>query len=461
MAVALAMSACVGERPATTTSVPPASPAPTVVSAAPPALRDGGAVVVARAEEASSFMPYTGPGSSRAARELWSATLPSLTSLAVGTPVESATEVRVRIRPDARWSDGVPITPGDVAFTWRLVVSESFPAWSRTGFDRIVSVEADGPTAVVRFSTPFPRWRLLFDPVLPQHRLRNGPWSGLPDISGGPFRFAGWEPGLSVTLERNVAWWGTRPHLDRVVFLLVPDAVTQRHLFREGKVDVLSPPVDTRAGPLLEELGRSSASATGRRALALVNLRRFRERDLRESLLGALPAAELAESVLKDEATPILRPPLPVAEGLTGTAVSISFPEEVQALGLLARAGQRRLMPLGASVDLRARESKRFWDEWIVPADIDVALVESYPAEAPWCFVTATDACGTTGWSDPAALDGDPLASAERARAVLPLWEEVERVVARDGLTGVRLGSGSSALTAHLAEWAWAEGAGG
>jgi hypothetical protein len=122
----------------------------------------------------------------------------------------------------------------------------------------------------------------------------------------------------------------------------------------------------------------------------------------------------------------------------------------------VARAAQRRLIGLGASVDLRSRESKRFWDEWLVADDFDVALLDLDPAETPWCLVVATDRCDSTGWSDPSALDADPLASAVAGRAALPLWVEVQRVAARPGLTGVRLGTGSGALTAHLSDWAWA-----
>ena len=34
---------------------------------------------------------------------------------------------RFRIRPDARWSDGTPLTADDFAFTWRAMRDEGGP----------------------------------------------------------------------------------------------------------------------------------------------------------------------------------------------------------------------------------------------------------------------------------------------------------------------------------------------
>jgi peptide/nickel transport system substrate-binding protein len=132
------------------------------------------------------------------------------------------------IRPQARWSDGTPVSAADFVFTHQAIMSR-MPADRRGVHADVRRVRVLGPKTVhVTFRSQIGYWRHLFGLVLPRHVLagedldsiwRNGiddPKTGLP-IGSGPFLLARWERGRQITLVRNPRYW--RPaHIDRFVF---------------------------------------------------------------------------------------------------------------------------------------------------------------------------------------------------------------------------------------------------
>ena len=63
-------------------------------------------------------------------------------------------------------------------------------------------------------------------------------------IGTGPFRFAGWDHGKRIRLERAPEYWGAPPGVDEIVFDLDPDAVRALNRTRRGEIDVLSRVID-------------------------------------------------------------------------------------------------------------------------------------------------------------------------------------------------------------------------
>jgi peptide/nickel transport system substrate-binding protein len=131
------------------------------------------------------------------------------------------------IRPEARWSDNVPVTAHDFRFTWqtykKLGLSD-FP----TAIRQVRALNKK--TVRIDFRSPFASWRDLFGVVLPWHALAgedptkiwkdtiDNPKTGNP-IGSGPFLVGPVEPGRQITLVRNPHYWG--PHesyLDGIVF---------------------------------------------------------------------------------------------------------------------------------------------------------------------------------------------------------------------------------------------------
>ena len=138
-----------------------------------------------------------------------------------------------RIRADARWSDGMPITARDFAFTHRAMLRanhvsgfESAHATNVRGGVRVV----DAKTAEVVLRAPLSGWRSgLFPFLLPRHALQgenletiwtdriDNPNTGQP-IGSGPFLVERWERGKHLVLRRNARYWGAHPaYLDRLV----------------------------------------------------------------------------------------------------------------------------------------------------------------------------------------------------------------------------------------------------
>jgi peptide/nickel transport system substrate-binding protein len=150
--------------------------------------------------------------------------------------VDVATRPRLtltyRIRPEARWSDGVPITAADFVFTHE--------AWRRLGADdephrtHVRSVRAvDGKSVRVVLRSRLPGWQgRLFGSILPRHALRGQDlttiWTDRIDdprtarpIGSGPFLVGDWDRGRQIALVRNERYWGAhRAYLQRLAFRL-------------------------------------------------------------------------------------------------------------------------------------------------------------------------------------------------------------------------------------------------
>jgi len=177
--------------------------------------------------------------------------------------------VTYRIRQEARWSDGVPITARDFVFTWQLLARSKFaiPADTRALYDKIARAKILSPKRVrFVFRQPLPGWNGLFDPVLPQHALAgedfdevwrdriDNPKTGRP-LASGPFIFESWSRGSRLTLTRNRNYWQRKAYLDRLDFrFILPDFGAQIRAVRAGEVDLIQgignvPPEDLRSSP--------------------------------------------------------------------------------------------------------------------------------------------------------------------------------------------------------------------
>lgn len=159
----------------------------------------------------------------------------------------------VRLRADARWSDGRPVTAEDVVWTWRAQVDPAVGWRYRQSKERIERVEAVDPrTAVFSFATAYPAQMadLNEGAILPRHvwgalpfeRWREDPdWFARHLVTSGPFRLAQWLPGERVVLEpggsRPVSG---RPPLPRVVFRVVPDPAARLAQLEAGALDYVA-----------------------------------------------------------------------------------------------------------------------------------------------------------------------------------------------------------------------------
>ncbi len=149
------------------------------------------------------------------------------------------------------WSDGTPLTSEDVKFTWELVMDPGNAPSSRTGYDKIASIDTpDATTVVINFSELYPPWPVLFTQgpnnagaILPKHILEGktaveaDPFTRQPTVGSGPFVITEWVPGDYMTLLPNPNFVHGRAILDRIQFRFVADSAAALAAIQTGDVD--------------------------------------------------------------------------------------------------------------------------------------------------------------------------------------------------------------------------------
>jgi peptide/nickel transport system substrate-binding protein len=140
-------------------------------------------------------------------------TLYGLLAETVETPPDRSS-VTFTLNPLARFSDGAPVTPDDVIFSWSLLKESGRPN-HRTYYSKVKAVTRVGERGVrFDFEADCDREMPLIMglmPVLPKHATAPDEFektSFQPPIGSGPYIIEAVHPGSSITYRRNPDYWG-------------------------------------------------------------------------------------------------------------------------------------------------------------------------------------------------------------------------------------------------------------
>jgi peptide/nickel transport system substrate-binding protein len=156
--------------------------------------------------------------------------------------------ITLHLREDNHWHDGQPTTAEDVKFTFDRFVDPDLAYADAGTFRYLESVEVTGPYEL-KFTysrTYADQLASLRKVVLPKHLLENVPSAEMESagynrnpVGNGPFRFARWKRAQSITFEANPDFPDGRPHLDRVIFRIIPDETAIFTSFQSGELDII------------------------------------------------------------------------------------------------------------------------------------------------------------------------------------------------------------------------------
>lgn len=180
------------------------------------------------------------------------------------TEVDGNGRVTLKLRPNARFSDGSPVTADDVVFSLGAAYDDRLGSplvdSLRVAGKPITARAIDAATVELTYPAPFgPGLRPLHGlPILPRTRYASlvesgslaeawtasAPPAGM--IGAGPFVFDRHEPGIALHLVRNPYYWRTAddgtplPRAARVRLDVVPSQDAEMLRLRSGQADVIT-----------------------------------------------------------------------------------------------------------------------------------------------------------------------------------------------------------------------------
>jgi peptide/nickel transport system substrate-binding protein len=320
---------------------------------------------------------------------------------------------RFRIRPNARWHDGKPVTSEDVRFSFEAFSDSALGSPARPHLaGRVEVIPEDSATFTVRFGEPSPEQ--LYDAtyhvrIIPKHvweRVPRASWAtdtGTARLVGsGPFRLERWERGQFLVLGADSAA-DERPGVRRVIWRFTADPDAALNLVLSHEADVL----ETAIGP--ERVQRAAADTTlrlisypsaayGFLGFNLLDRRRrahhpvLGDRETRRALALGADRSAFARSVFGDQAK---APPGPMSQLLWIWSDSIrTLPYDTTlARRALESAGWR----LRGGERIRQRGDQRLAFDILVPStsgsrrQLAVQLQEAWRRLGAEVTVTAVD----------------------------------------------------------------------
>ncbi|MEO1191750.1 MAG: extracellular solute-binding protein [Pseudomonadota bacterium] len=161
--------------------------------------------------------------------------------------------VEHKLRREAYWHDGAPMTAEDVVWSFEFLVEKGHPQF-RFYYASVEKAEALAPD-LVRFTfAPGENRELALIigqvPILPKHYWtsdgRDPTTSTLvPPLASGPYRIADFEPNRYVEYERVADYWGRdlpvnrgRYNFDRIRYDYYLDQVIERQAAKSGRIDL-------------------------------------------------------------------------------------------------------------------------------------------------------------------------------------------------------------------------------
>ncbi|MDB6178448.1 ABC transporter substrate-binding protein [Paracoccus sp. Z330] len=226
--------------------------------------------------------------------------------IAIAWEQVSDTEMLLTLRDDVTFHDGQKLTAEDVVFSVQRITDPEFASPQLGQFNQIASAEAvDDVTVKLTTDGPYPALmaQLVKLSVVPKHVVEEvgaEAFNAAP-VGSGPYRFEGWDRGVSVTLTRNDDYWGEAGPFEGATFRAVPDAATRLANLQAGTADLVVG-LDSDGAAQLEGQGdvKALSAPTERVAYLGMNLDKppFNDPELRKAASMAIDNLGITEGLL-------------------------------------------------------------------------------------------------------------------------------------------------------------------
>jgi peptide/nickel transport system substrate-binding protein len=290
-----------------------------------------------------------------------------------------------RIREGARFHDGTPVTAEDIRFSLeRMPKVPNSPAPFIRMQGAVISMEIVDPRTIrlrSRGADPSVVLNAMTAYVVPAHVARDATTadfnSGRAAIGSGPWRFRGWQPGSSITLERNDDYWGEKPAFARASLRPLGNDAGRLAALLAGDLDLIDavPPSEIarlRANPAvgissstsarmiylaLDQSGDTTPFVTGKDGKPLPH-NPLRDARVRRALSAGINRTAIVERVLSGAARPAGQL---AVEGQVGYDPELAAPafDAAEAKRLLAEAGY----PDGFRITLHSPNNRYIEDD--------------------------------------------------------------------------------------------------
>jgi peptide/nickel transport system substrate-binding protein len=232
-------------------------------SAAEPAPREGGSLIMATRAQVQGFDPLTTRAANRETTMAGALLFSSFFTLDekgervpdLATSLDSSPDGLtwwLTLRPGLKFSNGARYTARDVARHFQRVLD---PAKNQAFAAAIGSlkeaVAIDDATVEFRLSYPWAAFPSIFSTdnfifwVMPaEHEDNAGPDLNRRPIGAGPYLMTEWKQDDSITFEKNPSYWNPKAqHLDRIVIRFLPDPTARFTAVKTGDIDIFYEPL--------------------------------------------------------------------------------------------------------------------------------------------------------------------------------------------------------------------------
>lgn len=143
------------------------------------------------------------------------------------------------LRHDVKFHDGHPLTSADVKWTFDSLITGKIRSAKTTTYRDVDHIETpDAYTVIFKLKQPFATllWNLSdgaigIVPYGATESLNQNP------VGSGPYKFVKMVADRYVWVQRNDDYWGAKPKIPNIEFLVVPDPTTRALELRKGSAD--------------------------------------------------------------------------------------------------------------------------------------------------------------------------------------------------------------------------------
>jgi oligopeptide transport system substrate-binding protein len=329
---------------------------------------------------------------------------------------------QISISPDAKtytfhlretkWSNGDPLTAYDFEYSWKRMLSPSFPSGlanmlyiikgaqaakqNKAPLENVAIQAVDALTLVVELEEPAPYFLELvqlpfYAPVHKATVERNPNWAGEASkdyISNGPFRMVAWSHHDSIVLEPNPYYYDADSiKLKKITLLMIDDSNTELDLYQSGALDWAGQPLAKALAPdAIDALIESGAVYFDKFAATTfyffnVNQAPFDNVKMRRALAYAINRQDIVKNITRageTAATGVIPPSLcsqehAFFEDNNSITAKRLFNEALEEIGIT----KEQLPPITLTYytsQLHAKVAQAIQQQWYTTLDIEVRL---------------------------------------------------------------------------------------